>query len=45
MHYSSIVMLRNSGLFSNKCWMMQYPCLFQGGKGELDKNNDGGQEA
>ena len=28
-----------------KCWMMQYPSLFQGGKGELDENNNGGQEA
>ena len=37
MYYSLIIMLTKSGLFSKKCWMMQYPSLFNGGKGELDK--------
>ena len=33
MHYSVIVMLTKSGLFSEKCWIMQYPSLFHWRKG------------
>ena len=45
MHYYLIITLTKSGLFSKKCWIMQYPSLFQRGNGGLDKNNYGGQEA
>ena len=37
MHYSLIIMLTKSGLFSKNCWIMQYQSMFQRGKGGLDK--------
>ena len=37
MHYSLIIMSTKSGLFSKKYWIMQYPSVFQKGKGRLDK--------
>ena len=44
MHCPLIIMSTKCGLLTKKCWIMQYPSVFQRGKGGLCKMVESGQE-